>query len=123
MPSREELQYSDFTSDEEEREEEDEEDEDDDDEGGASSRARRGGNHRRQRSGGRGSKSSWLPHEDELLTRWVPGLGSVALDAVPELLDSLCIAQPGCWQAALVNLPRRRAPGRSHRGAASCRHA
>jgi hypothetical protein len=122
MPSREELQYSDFTSDDEDREEEDEEDDDNDEEGAPSGRARRGGNRRRQRSGGRGSKSSWLPHEDELLTRWASGGGFVPCRLWLCCSTALCTAQPAYWQAALVNLPRRQAPARSHRCAASCRH-
>lgn len=59
--------YSDFSSDEEPVEEEGYADEDE--ELSASKGRRPCG--KRSRGGSRSSKSSWMPNEDELLTRWV----------------------------------------------------
>lgn len=78
MPARSKTPY---TSDYSSEEEEDEEQSDDELLESRSSSRRRstsgsgtGGGRRRSRSSaGRGSKSSWLPHEDELLTRWGGG--------------------------------------------------
>jgi hypothetical protein len=64
-------EYSDLSSEDEEISGSEEGDREDECRGGGKRRRRSGRSG--QRGSGRGSKSSWVPHEDELLTRLVDG--------------------------------------------------
>lgn len=105
------LRYSsaDLTSDDEdpELEEEDEDDEDEDEPISSNARSRRGGGRRRNRSG-RGSKSSWLPHEDELLVKYEGVIDK--RDALGAAVARITIAAACGWSTSQPTPTIRRQP-------------